>query len=308
MNKKNIIIFSAIAIVLFLSLLFILKYISNKNIREPENNGSLSTSTNIKNQTGNTLGENSDKSATDTAANISSTTAIDASSTKAVDVAEVNRIFKARNPEVNSEQIDSFLKVATAGNMEDCEKMGDSKNQCGYYFATYEGNDGFCGDIENGALKFDCYKTLVLNNSSEKFEKCNSAKTADTKINCLNELFWGIDKISNCAIFDDFNIRQACLDSLNFQAAIKKDKTACATVDDQLLKAYCEKLFTPGDFDKDGLSDSEELKIGTNPYSADTDGDGHSDKEEIDQGYNPCGTGKLPNSEKLLKLCSDLNK
>ena len=128
MNKKNIIIFSAIAIVLFLSLLFILKYISNKNIREPENNGSLSTSTNIKNQTGNTLGENSDKSATDTAANISSTTAIDASSTEAVDVAEVNRIFKTRNPEIGSEQIDSFLKVAAAGNMEKCEEREDFKS------------------------------------------------------------------------------------------------------------------------------------------------------------------------------------
>jgi len=307
MNKKNIIIFSVVAIVLFLSLFFVGKYIFNKGTEGTKNNNS-STNTAIKNQTSNTLSENSDKSATDTVTDIASTTAIAATTTKAVDVAEVNRIFKTRNPEVGSEQIDSFLKVAAAGNMEKCEERKDFKSQCSYYFAVYEGNDGFCGDVEDKTLQFDCYKTLILNNLSEKFGKCNNAKTADTKINCLNELFWGINKVGDCAIFNDFNIRQACLDSLNFQAATKKDKTACSAIDDQLLKTYCEKLFTPGDFDKDGLFDSEELKIGTNPYSADTDGDGHSDKEEIDQGYNPCGTGKLPSSEKLLKLCSSLNK
>lgn len=70
------------------------------------------------------------------------------------------------------------------------------------------------------------------------------------------------------------------------------------------------------DRDKDGLTDSEEIVLGTSPTSADTDADGLFDKEEaqtyktnplnpdtdgdgyldgaeVRQGYNPNGTGKL---------------
>ncbi|TAE91436.1 MAG: hypothetical protein EAZ81_06735 [Verrucomicrobia bacterium] len=38
---------------------------------------------------------------------------------------------------------------------------------------------------------------------------------------------------------------------------------------------------TPGDFDGDGLSDDEELALGTDPYDRDTDGDGLSDRQEV---------------------------
>ncbi len=38
---------------------------------------------------------------------------------------------------------------------------------------------------------------------------------------------------------------------------------------------------SPGDFDGDGLSDDEELAIGTDPYDRDTDGDGLSDRQEV---------------------------
>lgn len=70
------------------------------------------------------------------------------------------------------------------------------------------------------------------------------------------------------------------------------------------------------DRDKDGLTDSEEAKLGTSPTSADTDADGLFDKEEVytyhtnplnpdtdgdmyldgaevKKGYNPNGPGKL---------------
>ena len=39
--------------------------------------------------------------------------------------------------------------------------------------------------------------------------------------------------------------------------------------------------------DGDGLSDSEELSLGTNPCLADTDGDGISDAAELSFGTNP---------------------
>ena len=47
------------------------------------------------------------------------------------------------------------------------------------------------------------------------------------------------------------------------------------------------------DSDRDGLSDSVELSIGTDPYKADSDQDGYADKEEIMNFYNPQGTGAL---------------
>lgn len=48
------------------------------------------------------------------------------------------------------------------------------------------------------------------------------------------------------------------------------------------------------DSDNDGLFDYEEVKVyGSDPLKADTDGDGFSDGQEVKGGYNPLGTGKL---------------
>ena len=41
------------------------------------------------------------------------------------------------------------------------------------------------------------------------------------------------------------------------------------------------------DSDRDGLTDAQELALGTNPFSADSDGDGRSDLLEIEEGTNP---------------------
>ena len=41
------------------------------------------------------------------------------------------------------------------------------------------------------------------------------------------------------------------------------------------------------DSDQDGLTDAQELSLGTNPLSADSDGDGSSDLVEVEEGTNP---------------------
>ncbi|MFH1536562.1 MAG: hypothetical protein ABID45_01080 [Patescibacteria group bacterium] len=47
------------------------------------------------------------------------------------------------------------------------------------------------------------------------------------------------------------------------------------------------------DTDKDGLTDADEAKYGTDKNKKDTDGDGYNDGEEVEGGYNPLGEGNL---------------
>lgn len=46
------------------------------------------------------------------------------------------------------------------------------------------------------------------------------------------------------------------------------------------------------DSDQDGLTDAQELALGTNPFRSDTDSDGLTDLEEVQQGLNPIQQGK----------------
>ena len=49
-------------------------------------------------------------------------------------------------------------------------------------------------------------------------------------------------------------------------------------------RAEATEITARADSDKDGLTDLEEAKLGTDPSEADTDGDGLTDKEEVDGG------------------------
>jgi len=53
------------------------------------------------------------------------------------------------------------------------------------------------------------------------------------------------------------------------------------------------------DDDQDGLSNSEEIILGTNVKASDSDGDGFKDAEEFNNGYNPAGAGKLSTNASL---------
>jgi Skp family chaperone for outer membrane proteins len=56
-------------------------------------------------------------------------------------------------------------------------------------------------------------------------------------------------------------------------------------------------LDTGEDSDGDGLSDTVEEALGTDPNKEDTDGDGYSDKEEVLGGFDPTGEGNIPVDE-----------
>jgi hypothetical protein len=58
--------------------------------------------------------------------------------------------------------------------------------------------------------------------------------------------------------------------------------------------------FSP-DTDKDGLTDGDEVLIWkTNPLNPDTDGDGYLDGDEVNSGYNPLGPGKILNGQNIV--------
>jgi len=74
--------------------------------------------------------------------------------------------------------------------------------------------------------------------------------------------------------------------------AIDTDGDGLTDSEEAILKTNPLKV----DSDDDGLTDFQEVKIYfTNPNNPDTDGDGYSDGAEIKSGYNPNGPGKLPN-------------
>ena len=53
------------------------------------------------------------------------------------------------------------------------------------------------------------------------------------------------------------------------------------------------------DSDNDGLSDLEEVLLGTDPLNTDTDGDGYEDLTEVLSLYDPVGSGKLETNENI---------
>ena len=59
------------------------------------------------------------------------------------------------------------------------------------------------------------------------------------------------------------------------------------------------------DSDGDGLSDQEEVLIGTNPLESDSDGDGYDDFTEVSNLYNPLGSGLLKDNRNIQELQDD---
>lgn len=63
---------------------------------------------------------------------------------------------------------------------------------------------------------------------------------------------------------------------------------------------------TPLDSDNDSIPDEEEIRIGTDPFSADTDSDGYSDSQEINDGSDPLDAGSMKNILNTT-ICSEWN-
>jgi hypothetical protein len=99
--------------------------------------------------------------------------------------------------------------------------------------------------------------------------------------------------ITPSAVIENTTTTQKLPDEVNPSAvAAPKDSDGDGLSDDEEIKLGTNP--NSPDTDNDGLTDREEVKVyGTNPLNADTDGDGYTDGDEVKGGYNPKGPGKL---------------
>ena len=80
----------------------------------------------------------------------------------------------------------------------------------------------------------------------------------------------------------------------NLGDAVKITTPLSALIALSIAGVGCPGSAGPVDTDGDGLLDSYELEIGTNPESADSDGDGSSDNEEIYDFTDPVDEDSSP--------------
>ena len=65
-------------------------------------------------------------------------------------------------------------------------------------------------------------------------------------------------------------------------------------------------IYSTGDTDGDGLTDEEEIALGTDPFKADTDSDGYNDGDEVNAGTDPLSEFSYP-AETAISLKQGFN-
>lgn len=99
------------------------------------------------------------------------------------------------------------------------------------------------------------------------------------------------------------------LQSIEEELQIPKDEsrdTAALNLEDQkkYIFNYCQsnptKCFPDRDSDKDGLSDIDEIRYGTNPKGADSDLDGFIDGDEVKSGFDPVKYSPGDQSDRIV--------
>lgn len=97
----------------------------------------------------------------------------------------------------------------------------------------------------------------------------------------------------NLNVNDNLNLNENLNANLNTNVNTGLDSDNDGLTDEQEINLGTDPQNS--DTDGDGLLDKEEIDVyNTNPLNPDTDGDTYNDGEEIRNGYNPNGPGLLP--------------
>jgi hypothetical protein len=210
-------------------------------------------------------------------------------------IASILDDLKKNHPEFTSSQIDFYRE--TARNPEsfvDPCRTRDDKDICIASVAFIKSQSDICGEIDNQETRDACAKVILEKMDMGPINKCWVVEDGHgAAINCIKGIFIVYKKQEECSVIISQEVRQVCEGTFYYDVAfLSRTAELCKKITNEKLYQYCLDVISP-DTDKDGLSDTEEAKYGTNPKNPDTDSDGFKDGDEVKNGYNPLGAGKL---------------
>lgn len=193
------------------------------------------------------------------------------------------------------------LDEAVAGKQaEACDKIENTelKDSCFDSIARELGEAKVCERISLEAARDACIGSIQFAEVKENkdISVCASIVSERFKNACYAFVFNAVGTLDSCKEAGDRSAE--CVAVVAFRDAVAAvDSALCAPIADAEKRVSCEEdvnnLKASLDSDRDGLTDAEEVKYGTDKNNPDTDGDGYKDGAEVQSGYNPKGSGKL---------------
>ncbi len=202
-----------------------------------------------------------------------------------------NKLLIERNQElekIKKRQADyeTIRQASMAKDDQKCRSLeGDAKDDCFYKIANDNLEVKYCAEIINGETKKQCQDIFIYNNTIKNGDSqmCFALRTNFYKNNCLAYFFSRLGDLKDCEKFTAGD-KILCQDIVNKQKAyVENNIKMCDNIADKFMQNDCRQVINskPKDSDNDGLTDSEELSYGTDPFKADMDGDGLNDLEEL---------------------------
>lgn len=192
-------------------------------------------------------------------------------------------------------------EAVTGKQAEACDKIENTelKDGCFDTIARTLGEVKICERISFQAAKDSCAGSILFAQAkkSKEISVCAGIVSERFKNACYVSVFNAVGTLDFCKDAGDRSAE--CVATVAFRDAIAAaDPALCAPIADAGVRGSCEEdvkaMKGNQDSDKDGLSDDDEARYGTDPLKPDTDGDGFKDGDEVSAGYNPKGAGRLP--------------
>lgn len=183
-----------------------------------------------------------------------------------------------------------------------CEKISsaDLKDSCIDAVARELQKEDLCSGIAGVMSREECAGSILFAKArkSSDLEICAKIDSKRWQDSCYGYVFESSGTIEVCNSQPESR-KSECINLVSNRDAVAfGDISYCSKIEDAEARAVCVEeagaVKINLDRDKDGLSDADEERYGTDPAKADTDGDGFKDGDEVRAGYNPKGAGKLP--------------
>lgn len=198
---------------------------------------------------------------------------------------------------LTKEQYDTIKKAGKEKDPRACDKYDqERKDGCLFYVFQNSQDASLCDRIENQELVRQC-RALDLYyraTTAGSIDQCLPIEITELKEQCVEEIAAGFVSPATCDPYDAA-VKELCRSAVYYNMFLADHRAAyCDQITTVKYKQACENELKnkPPDQDGDGLADSYEVALTTNPFKPDTDGDGVSDGNEVKQGRNPMIKGK----------------